>query len=367
VAEIAISQAIKVRSYGDGVYGGLTNAAATIVQRTGSGNHRIFNISDAGAVLDGLTIRNGLFDSVNSDGAGVYMTGGTLLNCIVKDNRITGNPWDKIGGGICILGGSLTNCVIVSNTAPSGGGIAIGNVVIADVHIERCQITDNTTLIYNQIDVYNGGGILALNVNGNPAHIHSSLIARNSGYWAGAGMRLKGKVFLYNCTVVSNVLAGTQAGGSGIQGGIVIGIYNSIVYDNIGGLDGNSVVQSSGVVYMEATCYTNPTPASQGTLLIDASCITDPPQFKNLNAYDYSLSSTSPCIDIGTNTQVTVVIDLAGNDRILYGGMHGSVLAPIVDMGAYEYVIESIASTAQRNLVIPVDREVLRERNVFWP
>jgi hypothetical protein len=311
------------------------------VQRNGSGNHRIFNISNSGAVLDGVTARIGLFDTVNGDGAGLYIWAGMVTNCIVKENHITGGPWSYSGGGVAMGDGTLANCVISSNTAPSGGGVCIlANGGAVGVIIDRCQITDNSALIYDQVDVRSCGGILALNVNSPYAYMYSSLIARNVGNRQGAGIYAdRSSLRAYNCTIVSNLLYGGQVGGGAVHGNFNAELRNCIVYHNVGGKDGNSVVQSGPYpVLLYNTCYTNSTPASQGNITIDASCITADPLLANMNTYDYSLHKTSPCIDTGSNYTwiVTGTTDLAGNARKQYGAKFGSKADPIVDMGAYE-------------------------------
>lgn len=50
------------------------------------------------------------------------------------------------------------------------------------------------------------------------------------------------------------------------------------------------------------------------------------------------LDTGRPCIEAGSDYTwiVAGTLDLAGNDRKVYGGIAGSKADPIVDMGAYE-------------------------------
>jgi hypothetical protein len=106
-AVITVAKAVTVRSFGNGVYGGLANASNTVVQASDV-EYCIFSIANASSVVEGFTIRNGTLGS----GANVNMSDGKLISCIVKENRHPSNPNTEKGGGIYMGGGTVSNCIV---------------------------------------------------------------------------------------------------------------------------------------------------------------------------------------------------------------------------------------------------------------
>ena len=316
-AQISVSVAVNIRSFGNGVTGGLDNAAATIVKRSG-GNCRIFSIT-ANATLDGFTIRDG--NQYSGPGAGVYMTasGAIVKNCIITGNYNTYYNLHR-GGGVYMSGGVVSNCTISLNTIEfwsnnEGGGVFMdGGLLVA------CRIQDNNA-------EQGGGGVYVNNAN---ATVRNCLITGNkSGYLDrcdghGGGVYIAAGT-VENCTIVTNSANRTSA--TGAYGG---GIYrsggtvtNCIVYNNRSvSSTYSNIYATAGVAY---TCTTNPVVAGSGNISAD-------PLFVNPAQTNYTLQANSPCIDTGTNqTWMTGAKDLAGGDRILKGDK-----GKIVDMGCYE-------------------------------
>jgi hypothetical protein len=306
--EIIVQKARTITSFGGGVYGGLTNAANTVVNR--GGGSRVFNLSVAGVVLDGLTIRGGV---AGGAGGGVYMpNGGTVQNCIVRNNQGSGENLG--GGGVYMVGGALSNCIVQANTVDSrapGGGINANNSQIIN-----CQVIGNINNSGMNNSPIAGCGIYAQG----STLIRNCLIASNVqsiGAWNGvnAGGVYGGRI--ENCTIVGNRAPATAGG---VYGSVVT---NSIVWNN-------TTVSGTGTNYGGSCTFayscTAPLPAGTGNMMSD-------PLFVNAAAGDYRLASeppASPCNDKGTNLGwMTGAVDLGGNLRIQHN---------IVDMGAYESV-----------------------------
>ena len=83
----------------------------------------------------------------NAPGAGVYLEGGTITNCVIRGNR----AWKNHGGGIYVAGASarVTGCVIDGNVCDFndnksryGGGVYLENGVV-----DNCVITNNTAAL----------------------------------------------------------------------------------------------------------------------------------------------------------------------------------------------------------------------------
>ena len=149
--QISITKAITVRSYTDGAYGGLANASNTVVRGPGGGSGiRIFNISHADAALDGFTAANG-----RSSGAGVYMTGGLVRDCIIR-NCSAGNG--LAGDGVYMTGGMISNSIVRNNYHGGHGGGGVGIHAEGSARILYCRILDNTS---GDVGGYSGGGVHA--------------------------------------------------------------------------------------------------------------------------------------------------------------------------------------------------------------
>jgi len=307
-AQIFVTNAITIRSFGGGVHGGLANATNTIVDR-GRGI-RVFNLSDAGAALDGLTITGGGGGGKHNPGKGIYMTGGSVLNCIVKENG-TGqghNDGNAGGGGIYMTGGLVSNCTITANMLVefSGAGVWAGG----SSEIVHCRIVENVQWA-NYNHPTHGGGIYASSAS---VRIRNCLVAGNVIRQNGGGI-YGGTV--ENCTVVSNRTRLATATGGGVYLAAGSTLSNSIVYFNtVAGVHSN-LNTAVGVGY---SCFTLPDDTSNGN-------ISDDPQFVDLAAGNYRLLESSPCLNSGDSSVVDWARDLDGNRRI----------QGVVDMGCYEF------------------------------
>lgn len=355
-----------------------------------NGNYpnRCFYLTNTSAKISGFTIVNG---STVTNGAwlglggGVYMTDGTIQNCCIMSNTsryLIGN-W-RGGGGVYMVAGNLLDSEIKANTAigfveiyagpqHGGGGVlsyglisncniyanvatnACAGGVFSRGSIKNCGISNNAaypatatyggggvatfrvtiiekTTIINNTCRGSGGGILLNDVitYPGPLKIRNCIIANNSatsdggGVYAisGMGSNLEG---LANCTIVSNVAA--RGGGFHFTGSSTTSVVNSIVYYN------TSTNQTDQNVF-DANAPNNyytiiQSCVASGTVpFVIANVVTSPPQFVAVNAGNYRLSGSSPCIDAGINRNwMTNAVDLDGKSRIRYG---------VVDIGAYE-------------------------------
>ncbi len=228
--------------------------------------------------LDGLWIQNGSGTNASKDGGGIYNMFGTVTNCTMTSNSVTGS-----GGGIYNYYGTVINCTMTSNSATGshsfGGGIfnMFGTVT-------NCTMTGNSATGFNS----SGGGIY---------NAYSSTVT--------------------NCTVTGNSATGSNSYGGGIFNyGTVT---NCIVWRNsVSDVEGDL----SGVSY---SCFGESTGGNHTT--------SADPKFVSMTdanplTWDLRLQASSPCIDAGTMAVPNLpAIDLLGNPRAQGEG---------VDMGAYE-------------------------------
>ncbi len=204
-------------------------------------------------ICDGFIIQNG---HTEKEGAGVYMNGGKLINCIIRNNTSD----SSYGGGIFIVKNSknslIVNCNIYNNKATFGGGI----ITWGKVNLINCNIVNNTAS-------ENGGGIY----NSDTCSITNCIVWGNK-------KSTNSNQINYNSFTLTNVSY------SAIEGGFT-GVNNINLAANNDG--------SSSLFYV---------------------------RFNNPNSNDYTLLAHSACVDKGNSNAAFInAIDLAGLRRIKNG------------------------------------------------
>jgi hypothetical protein len=179
--------------------------------------------------------------------------------------------------------------------------------------------------------MYNNSGSVCTLVN--------CVFAGNSS--AGGVFHTFGTSTLYNCTFCNN----EGSGGILYCGAGTMSVYNSIIWDNNFGND-KFISEMGGTISVE---YSNVEGGyfGEGNISSEPGFIENPSYSGGTDGYwydatttdfgDLRLSSGSPCIDAGNNSDVPsgTATDIAGRTRILDGPDPGSTAT--VDMGAYEY------------------------------
>lgn len=260
----------------------------------GANAHRVISISAAGAVLDGLTITNGYAE----DGGGVWLTAGTVTNCV-----LSGNYAETSGGGILADGqGVVANCTIAGNRAGLWGGGVMGR----DGSVVR-----NGLIHDNRAENY-GGGINFIDT----ASAANCFIVRNRS-WGGGGVKIDNGL-LRNCTIIDNTAVGY--GGGLYMRRDNLAAANCVIYHNKAGSNPNWYAPPESAGYVEYCC-TTPDPGTPGI-------VTNAPLLAGID--NGHIVQASPCIDAGrTNDVEDGDVDLDGEARI--GGSS-------VDIGCDEYI-----------------------------
>jgi len=257
------------------------------------------------AVLEGFALTNGHTRAVGGDdgsGGGVWCAAGSMVsNC-----HLVGNVARFAGGGA--MGGTLLDCRLVLNAAQPSGGVGGGGCYRSN--LERCVLSRNSAL--------SGGGC-------RNSVLRNCLLVDNMADYGGGSS----DGTLYNCTLAGNVAA--QGGGSFLSTlRHCVAYYNTATtaYDNVYLADGYRCD------------YSCTTPLPPGT-----NNITAVPRFRDADAGDYRLSAFSPCVDAGVSEDwMSGAIDLEANPRLFNGA---------VDMGAYEFTMNSRADCLLRGAWIP--------------
>ena len=336
----------------------------TIIDGTGQ-FHVVQCVSgeESNTVLSGFTITGGNANGTgdNSRGGGMLNENGsdpTVINCVFVSNMA-----QTTGGGMCNDGSSPTviDCTFSGNSSNQGGGVynGVGNPIMTN-----CSFISNSAL--------NGGGMY--NIISIPM-LTNCTFSDNTASGSGGGMHTD----LFSLPTVTNC---TFVGNSAVDGG---GMYNFTPEPTTDWtvtnctFSGNTASGSGGAMYNQSSRPTvtncilwsnlpeevfaagvgSPTfsfsdvqdglPSGTidggGNINIDPWFVdTDGPDdtFGTLDD-DLRLQAGSPCIDAGDNTAVPVWIttDLAGRLRFvddLLTPDTGNGTAPVVDMGAFEYI-----------------------------
>ena len=231
----------------------------------------------------------------------VWLMGGTLRRCQIRDNYAASHWGDDRGGGIRAFGGIVEDSLVARNTASNGGGIYVQNT---GVTIRRTRIDGNASSGYSSTAlVYPGAGLCLAG----GATVENCLIVSNRATVAnaertGAGVYMaNGK--LLNCTVADNAHAhATAAAGIYQRGGEIV---NTLLWNN-------TSLDFGGPV-------TNATASLLGNV---------DPLFETRAGRAYWPAKGSPCVNAGTNDIWTVAdTDIAGRRRIV---------SRTVDIGCFE-------------------------------
>ncbi len=290
---------------------------------------------NVGNVVGGLDLQGAVLrDSTNvcnvSTGAAGY-GGGVALgpqaanlvsNCVIQANAAT-----NTGGGAAMVGGEMVNCSVMYNTQSSAGG-AGGGITVMGTNAEQAVMIRNCWIASNAAAA-SGGGVLFINAPEYSRTLRNCLISSNANDGvlqleaaAGAGVDL-----IESCTIATNTGTGLRLLAD--QGANVL-VRNNIMYWNQTNINAELGATTNQFFNNCALYDLASFPTNQGNL-------TNNPAFVAPAAFNYRLSSSSPCMGAGTNQGwMTNAVDLAGFQRI--GG-------PSVDMGAYEYQWEWVLTS----------------------
>lgn len=354
--------------------------------------NRCFYMNHADAIVSGFTITNGYADinNLNGSGGGVYITKGTLNDCLITGNSSAITNDSEGGGGIYITAGTASHCSVIGNVvigqnplvnvSPGGGGVRLegataaaavltncyvayniasnqafgGGIVIYGGKVLNCIIFTNSALgsgtrqgggimvhsgidaeiinctIYSNYSGTSGGAIYAGGVGGTLLIRNNLIMFNTSAGTAGGIGNLRGTVLVDSCTIISNTAASAD-GGSGIY----FGTHSSIarmtsVWNCIIYDNYREDLYSASGYCKTAVVYSCVLPKAVTDGFVIDGVVTNPPLFLEATSENYRLNANSPCINAGANREwMSGAADRDGLPRILYG---------TVDMGAYERI-----------------------------
>ena len=325
-------------------------------------------LQDCNSTFESCIIRDGYACNCGAGGwtSGVLCLGTsnvTFLDCDFINHYYVSTQDQGRGAALNIdfaSTGTLIRCRFVGNQTGNfyaiGGGTAYGAAVFAggDVVIEHCEFLDNFGHAGCGVTAWSNATVTDSLFARNRAVPHPSGSGFNNGNF-GAGFLTLGSglhnISITDCTFVDNNC--DKGAGLALYGQATGVIRNSIVYDNYANPPGagedpiwilkQQLVGSYDIANscVEGLLQTEPDEDPPDPLDFPG-CIDVDPLMVGVQAEDYQLLPTSPCIDAGDNTAVPVgvITDLLGASRFVDDPGTpdtGVGTAPIVDMGAYEF------------------------------
>ncbi|OPZ31354.1 MAG: polymorphic membrane protein [Lentisphaerae bacterium ADurb.BinA184] len=304
-------------------------------------------IGGAGGWAVGMSINDCLFqnNTTTASGGAVYLAG-TAAGTLLRNSDFVNNHADAQGGALCwtpsyAFTHLVENCTFEGNAAGTGGAIHVTTGANSDAtaRIEGCVFEGNTATA-------NGGALFSPDGAGNdPIAVRQSRFTGNSaprGAAIGGADYWHGEYYLENCLVAGN-LGGYAITASGyrVLNDYAVDIVHSTIVDNPGGgisvtYNGeasdlgvrvrDSIVANNGAVgvhfnrnggtgtavleyndvWGQASNYLGDAAAGAGAMSVD-------PGFKASGGEAYTLGTSSPLIDAGTN--LGIAVDLLGLAR----------------------------------------------------
>lgn len=232
-----------------------------------------------------------------------------ISNSLISDNACSSY---RQGGALYLYFSAATieNSVITNNYSKSqGGGIY---VYYADIEISNTTVSNNTSASNN------GGGIYLYKSNTIFTNVN---IVDNFGSNGGGVYAEQYEPYFINCNISNNSASSLGEGISLYNTDAKL--YNTIIYND----DDNINIQNGTPEFY--SCNIKGGNTFGATVYED--CLEDDPDFTDADNGDYTVLSSSPCINAGT-TNITGAdladTDMDGNPRI-----HQD----FVDIGPYEY------------------------------
>lgn len=249
---------------------------------------------------------NCTFDSNNArTGGGLYSNHRTDMT--LSDSTFIGNMAES-GGGLTLYSGIVSRCRVIGNVAEEGGGLlSRGSVVVSSSQFSANSATDR------------GGGVYASRT---PMTLANCTIAGNS-----SGIYVVDGVNMTNSIVWGNGAPGSQDQAAQVDSFYFVPVVNHTCVQGLtAGLGGTGNTNQDPQFVDPGTW--------NGTVWIDG---------------DYHLTANSPMIDAGDNAPSRTLgnTDLDGFPRFvdqLGVPDSGRGRSPIVDMGAYEYIVDCNAN-----------------------
>ena len=355
----------------------------------------IRDITSHQVIIDGFTLENGygkgvnfeyfisvasepemfndmMYNYIESGGVSVINSSVTLSNLVIKNNTA-----ENFGGGIGLVDSytELNNIILENNHIPDGNalggsGIAINGGITS---INDCIIRNNSVGL-NLYQLNGGGGILCgFNFSDTPLElmVSNSEIYDNSANIGAAIGALSGNITLNHILIYNNTGEYGSAISLGEPLGLIIddinmAITQSTITNNQGGFsfgltDESHLLIANSILWNEESDYE--ITSLPNNSMIDANIfysdirllegenniesISLNPEFTDVGNFDFTLTSSSPCIDSGTDLLIFNEETIIDMDYSEYNGN-------MPDMGYFEHSSDITYGDVNLDLIINV-------------
>ena len=262
------------------------------------GNHRVFYVNHADALVANLTMQKGSAWGDWAAGGNVYIAsaGGTVSNCVIDAGiRVSGHDG---GGGAALGAGLLTHCVICNSTSEAGSTQWGQNKAVAlqlkgTSRAENCLIAHHHPTLALTLVTMGDTSVLR-----NCTIVDGSLTATSE--W---------------CTVRSPLVIGAKAT---VQNVVIAGVTNTV--DNVPCLPtGTRANFLNGALEGDIEGLTFPENTITNTVT---------KFFRDYANGDYRPAPNGPLVSAGANYEGIAAVDLSGEQARLVGSR--------IDIGCYE-------------------------------
>ena len=306
--------------------GGLYTAGANTLSNLTFQNNTAVTSGGGLGVYDGVSLSNSSFTGNTAEnGGGIDDSGGSTLSNVTFSSNSAGVR----GGAIAALGENAvySRLTITDNHSGNMGG---------GIYVERQNISISDSIITGNSGSQ-GGGIF--NYNGSNLLLSNSVVSGNSATVGGGICGLFNGATLTNVTLSGN--SSNQIGEGWGSSSVQWNIRNSIIWGSSASFGGSGTKNISYSIVKDGC----PSGATCDHLLSsDPAFVTPISAPAPTTTGNLRLQITSPAIDAGNNLVTSPALsslDLDGNPRrvdIPSVTDTGNGTAPIVDMGAYEYI-----------------------------
>ena len=279
-----------------------------------------------GSSYDYITIENleiRFTGYIAGGGRGGVQIGSGGTNWLIQDcsihhhGSISSADANQIGNGIMVYNGSnsvfrrneISDCGRHNIFLYASSGITMSNVVVEFNKIfdsSHCNMDVHGSGGYNQIYIrYNRiyqtdafpyiSNLVYLSQGNNNTHVYGNLIYNSKDDGIQLSYAGKGPIYIYNNTFYKNKARDIKSY-----------VTSPAVYvrNNIFSSSGTAIsLSSTSNWYVDHNCYYNTSTGS----ISGANSVFGNPSFRNASGLDFTLSSSSPCIDAGANVGSTYV------------------------------------------------------------
>ncbi len=156
----------------------------------------------------GVTLAKGLLkncliaDNCGGDGTsanGLYVSGGTAENCIIRNND-GANTYNTRAGGVQMAGGSLIGCTVSNNVCSSHYMSSVSTIAVGGIYASGASVISNCVVRDNRNFCHNGLLVAGLAIDNNATKVYDTEIEDNV-VAGGPHLYMKGSCLLSGCTV----------------------------------------------------------------------------------------------------------------------------------------------------------------------